>query len=116
MERLVASTDDVANRREQLESGCSINRSEYSVNNSKLTRELRRLTGPVKSKKLVLQTMPGLVREGSRSRKELFKSEKKKAQLTVENSVVLALGTELSELMITTVFLVGSSRGKGSYG
>lgn len=58
VERMVTLADAMSKVEKLLESGLSINRSDYSVKISKLTREVQRLAGHVESKDLELQTMP----------------------------------------------------------
>lgn len=58
--------DAVKTVKELLQSGRSIDKLEYSVTTAKLTVELQRMAGPVKSKDLELQAMPGSVEEVSR--------------------------------------------------
>lgn len=65
VERVVSLTFDMAKVRELLESGHSISKSDCSVKASKLTREVRRLTGLVESKALALHTIPRLLEKSS---------------------------------------------------
>lgn len=93
---------------ELLESCCSNNESEYSSKIARLMQEVPRLTGLVESKDSEVQTMPRLVEDVSRLRKELAKAKGEKDGLSASEKVVLALGTENSGLMKTTGSLVGS--------
>lgn len=94
--------------REILDSGRLNYKLDYSVKILKQTRECLRLTVLVASKDLELQTMLGLVDETSRSPEKLWKTMGDKDRLTAENKIVVALGTEISELKTTTDSLVGS--------
>lgn len=52
--------------------------------------------------------VPGLVDEASRLNEELSKRMEEQDRLTMENNIVLALETEISESKTTTGFIVGS--------
>lgn len=96
----------MAKIRELLESSRSIDWYNYSVKISKLTGVAQQLTGPVKSKDLELQTMPGLVEEVSHLREKLYKLNGDKDSLTAENNVVFVLLTKIPKLKRTNTSLV----------
>lgn len=107
-DRKVTLKDAMTTVRELLQSGYNINKLDFSVKIPKLTQELQRLSGLVKSKGLELQTTPGLVEEASYLREELSKAKVDKDRLSAENKDVLALEMGNSEAKMTTGAL-GSS-------
>lgn len=107
VEQKVTLTDAMARIRELLESARSIDCLGYSIKISKLVRELQRLSGLVDSKDLEVRTMLWLVDKASSLRAEALKLKEEWDQLTAENNVVLALGTEIFELKSMIGSIVG---------
>lgn len=91
----------------QLKRVHATDRLDYSLKIAKPMREVQRLNELVESKDPELQTMLRLVEKASRLREKLFRLKGNKIQLLAEIRVVLALGTEISELKTRTDFLVG---------
>lgn len=108
VERQVILKDSIAKSRVLLKSGPSVDRSEYSVKISKLARELQWLSSLVQWKNLKLQTIALLIGGSRRLWEEHSVLKIERDQLAVKYKLMLAFGTEISELMRTTGSNVGS--------
>lgn len=108
VDRKVELADAVVKIREFLESGRSIDRSDYCVKILKVSWGIQRLSGVVELKNLELQTMAGLIDEASSLQKDLSNLQEERNRLMTENRVVPVVGTENSELMKPTDSIVGS--------
>lgn len=90
------------------ESESSINRSDCSVKMSKLPQGVQYQSGLVESKDLKLQTMPKLVRDGSKLLEELPELKVGDGCLVVVNKVTLSLEKEISNAKKKTGSIVVS--------
>lgn len=108
IERSGTITDAVAKIRLLVNSGRSINRSEYSSQISKLTREAKRITDLVETSDLELEKIPELVEQSRRLWEELTKRKGDEDRLRAENNVVLALGTNVLKLKVVTCSFEGA--------